>query len=87
MIPLERSLFITRKDAADLIKVSVHMMEVWRSMDNHAILHQGFQKIRGRCYYKLSDIEDFLKEWDKERYYEIYTADGKGFIKWLAKLK
>lgn len=87
MIPLERALFITRKDAATLIKVSVHMMEVWSSTGNHAILHKNASKIRGKCFYKLSDIEDFLKEWDKERYYEIYTKDGRGFINFLAKLK
>lgn len=87
MIPLERSLFITRRDAAKLIKVSVHMLEVWNSKGSHPVLHKGCSKMRGKCYYKLSDVEDFIKAWDKERYYEIYTTDGRGFINWLAKLK
>lgn len=87
MIPLERALFIKRKDVAALLNVSIHMLEVWSSNGSHAILHKEASKVRGRCYYKLGNVEDFLKEWDKERYYEIYTRDGKGFINWLAKLK
>ena len=61
------------------------MMEVWRSKGSHTILHREATKIRGKCYYKLSDIEEFLREWDKERYFEIYTPDGKGFIEFLTK--
>lgn len=85
MIPIERALLINRKDAAKLIKVSIGQLEVWSSNGSHATLHMNIIKIRGRCYYKLSDVEEFLKEWDKERYYEIYTTDGKGFINWLTK--
>lgn len=85
MIPLEHALLINRKQAAKLIKVSVGQLEVWNSNGSHAVLHRGSSKVRGRCYYRLSDVEEFLKEWDQERYYEIYTIDGKGFINWLTK--
>lgn len=85
MIPLGQTLVISRKDTARLLNVSVHMMEVWSSNGNHAILHKDALKIRGKCFYTLSNVEDFLKEWDRERYFEIYEADGKGFIKFLTR--
>lgn len=85
MIPIGQTLLISRRDVAKLIGVSVGQLEVWQSNGKHTILHRNTLKLRGRCHYHLSDVAEFLKEWDKERYYEIHTNDGKGFINWLTK--
>lgn len=82
---INNEFYIDRGATALLLGVSIHMLAVWKSNENHTILHEGFLKKRGKCLYKLSEVENFLKGWDTERYYDIYTTDGRGFINYLAR--
>lgn len=73
MLTIDKAVFLTRCETADLLCVSIHTLEVWRSVERHRELHVNFFKFKGRtCYYKLDDIKRFLKTWNLLRYYELY---------------
>jgi hypothetical protein len=74
MDSLEELRYIDRKTVAQILNVSIHTLEIWKNLDRHKLLHRNFFKLRGRiCHYKLSDVEQFLKEWDPPRYHEYNT--------------
>lgn len=85
MIPLNKAVFIDRKEVAIILEVSVQTLEVWRSIDRHRELHKDFFKMKGRtCYYKLSEVEEFLKSWNPKRYEEYIARKSQQDTRHLA---
>lgn len=79
MKPLFDIEFLDRERTAKILNVSIHTLEVWRSVGRHPSLHKTCRRFRGRkVYYELSDIEQFLKEWDIDRYNEYIANKGEG---------
>ena len=86
MITIDGEVFLNRKETAIVLDVSVHTLEVWRSVDRHVILHENYFKWKSReSTYKLSDVGKFLKQWNPERYYEHYPRISKEFTDGVAK--
>lgn len=80
MILIRDTWYVDRKEAARILEVSMRTLEVWKSFKSHPSLHKSFFKLKGRtCYYKLSEVEGFLKQWNQVRY-EEYCNSGDGDI-------
>ena len=86
MITINGEIYLTRKETAELLGVSVHTMAIWRSRESHPVLHAHFFKWKSMsATYKLTDIGEFLKQWNPVRYYDDYPRISKLYTDCVAK--
>lgn len=62
---MDQNKYLSRKEAAALLKVSVHTLNAWskKTHKNYIAFEKNFRR---RSIYKLKDLEEFMK---KNNYY------------------
>lgn len=69
MMIIDGIIYTTRKEAADMLGVSVQTMAVWGSIGRYKNLR--FIKFKGvHVHYALPIVEEHLKMWNQPRYDE-----------------
>ena len=59
----QQSPFLTTKEAASYLRISVRTMENWRWSDDGP----GYRKHGGPVVYHIDDLNDFSTVWNKSR--------------------